>query len=303
MPLFENAFALQIPVRVDRLHLSFFINQNLYTTSSEAKSVPHNHHDIELRFVCTGFCTQFIDGKKYIVDAGKCLIIHPFEYHWQSWDSKNPDSTQYNLRFSLKKTTNSHITDEANRSFAALLDSLRIVKMDPDRIIPLFQVLTNEIYQKRPGFIHYIQSICTQIIIELLRYSGADLNFFHFEETKYLNYERTKIDQFFQQQFLKSTSIKDLAEQMHVSVRQINYLMHRMYNMSFVEKLTEMRLQLSLTQLAYTNDSIAEVAHACAFQNQNYFSKCFHRFFGKTPSEYRKQMQKSNSLPRTAERK
>lgn len=293
MPLFENAFALQIPVRVDRLHFSFFINQNLYTISSEVKSVPHNHHDFELRFVCTGFCNQFIDGKKFTVDAGKCLIIHPFEYHWQSWDAKNPDSTQYNLRFSLKKSaSDSHLTDEANRSIAAMLGSLRVVEMNLDRMVPLFRFLTDEIYQKRLGFIYNIQSICTQIIVELIRCSGTDLNFFGFEESRYLNYERTKIDQFFRQRFLKSASIQELADQMHVSVRQVNYLMHRMYNMSFVEKLTEMRLQLSLTHLAYTNDSIQEVARACAFQNQNYFSRCFRRAFGQTPTQYRKQMQR-----------
>ena len=188
MPLFENVFALQIPVHLDRLHFSFFINQNLYTSSSEAKSVPHNHHDFELRFVCTGCCAQFIDGKKVLIGAGKCLIIHPFEYHWQTWDSKSPDSTQYNLRFSLKKsTTNPNLTDDATRSFVAFLENLRVVKMNENRVTPLFQSLTDEIYRKRPGFIYNIQAICTKIIVELIRASGTDLNVFNFEEIKYLN--------------------------------------------------------------------------------------------------------------------
>ena len=45
MAIFDNPFSLEFTVHVGYLDIIVFINENLYVTSNECNSVPHNHHD------------------------------------------------------------------------------------------------------------------------------------------------------------------------------------------------------------------------------------------------------------------
>lgn len=293
MPLFENPFALQIPVRVGYFSIVFYVNQNLHVISSEVNSVPHNHHDYELRYVSSGTCKQVISGEVFTVSKGGCLVTQPMEYHWQSWSPKNSDSIQYNLRFSVKAPAkNNEGATEAYERFLRLLSEIRILQDERGKLGVLFELLTDEIYHQQYGIVQSVRGICTQIIVELIRMSGQDVKIFPTEELKYHGHERLRLDQFFLAKYLTNVRIQDLAAEMNVSVRQVNYIMHKLYGMSFLQKLTEMRLQHALTQLTYTDDSIAAISKSCGFQNQNYFAKCFQKLYSVTPSDYRRTTQK-----------
>ena len=49
-----------------------------------------------------------------------------------------------------------------------------------------------------------------------------------------------------------------------------------------------LRLQEACRLLIETSDSISEVANACGFDDEFYFSRCFRREFGIPPRSYRK---------------
>lgn len=100
MALFQNPFSLEVPVQVGILNLTFFINENLFVSNAEVASIPHNHHDFEMRYVTAGTCRQFVDSRQYLATRGDLLLVHPFEYHCQSLMSDTAHSEQYNLRFS-----------------------------------------------------------------------------------------------------------------------------------------------------------------------------------------------------------
>ena len=50
----------------------------------------------------------------------------------------------------------------------------------------------------------------------------------------------------------------------------------------------ERKLSAALFQLTETDDPIVEIAYRTGFENQFYFSTCFKKKFGCSPSEYRK---------------
>ena len=292
MPLFENPFALQIPVRIGYFSIVFYVNQNLHVISSEVNSVPHNHHDYELRYVASGTCKQVISGEMFTVSKGGCLVTKPLEYHWQSWSPQSPDSVQYNLRFSIKDPTKSNeVAVEAYERFLRLLSEIRVLQDESGKLGVLFELLTDEIYHQKYGIVQTIKAICAQIIVELIRMSGQEIKIFPTEELKYHGHERLRLDQFFLAKYLTNVRIQDLAKEMNVSVRQVNYIMHKLYGMSFLQKLTEMRLQHALTQLTYTDEPIASISRSCGFQNPNYFAKCFQKLYSVTPTDYRKTTQ------------
>ncbi|NMB32666.1 MAG: helix-turn-helix transcriptional regulator, partial [Clostridium sp.] len=55
-----------------------------------------------------------------------------------------------------------------------------------------------------------------------------------------------------------------------------------------IEFLNTYRLEISSNLLKDTSKSVTEVAFACGFNHLSYYSELFKRYYGCTPSEYRK---------------
>jgi AraC-like DNA-binding protein len=65
-------------------------------------------------------------------------------------------------------------------------------------------------------------------------------------------------------------------------------ILKRETGLSPMEWLNQRRLQMARQYLAGTRKSVAEIAQACGFQDQFYFSRVFRRHFGQSPLQYRK---------------
>lgn len=291
MALFQKPFSLELPVSIGVLNVRFFINENLYVVNSECASVPHNHHDYELRYVASGSCNQIIGISTYSASAGELLLVYPLEYHYQSPASDAADFSQYNLRFYLEPPVNSSEDSTQQRAYTSMVNLLRDTRtlQDADSVLlPYFQLLSEEIYQKKTGYISNLKALCCLIMTQVIRLSEKSHAWiFPAEELKYRGYERTIIDEFFRRQYLTDVTIRDLADDMRVSTRQVNRIMHRMFGMSFAQKLTEMRLWEATRQMMTTQKTIAQISKDCGFQNYNTFFVNFQKIHRMTPAEFR----------------
>jgi len=84
-------------------------------------------------------------------------------------------------------------------------------------------------------------------------------------------------------------SVEDLATRCGCSVRHMNKLLRDIFGVSLRAKQRELRLIKAQQILAETNMSVAEVARAAGFGEQNSFSLEFKRRFGLTPTVWREQ--------------
>ena len=73
-----------------------------------------------------------------------------------------------------------------------------------------------------------------------------------------------------------------------LSPSRFSHLMREQLNTSFTELLAQYRVDRAAELLARTTDSIADVALACGFPDQSYFTKVFKKRMGKTPFAYRR---------------
>ncbi len=295
MALFDSPFSLEIPVQIGYLRAVFFINENLYVLSKECTSVPHNHHDFELRYVAEGKCNQNISNEIYDAEKGDLLIVHPLEYHCQRQTHITDSASQYNLRFTVEIPNDkaSPAEQRAYQTAIKLLSDIRRVHNKSGVIHLYFQRLTEEIYNKIGGYVCNMQSLCALILNEVLRLSGADIRaLYPPQELKYRAYSRSAIDSFFTHKYLTDVKIEDLAADMKISRRQVNRIISKMFGMSFTQKLVEMRLNQAKLQLTYTDKPISVICHDSGFQNYSYFISCFKKAYQMTPSEYRIKAQK-----------
>jgi AraC-like DNA-binding protein len=82
-----------------------------------------------------------------------------------------------------------------------------------------------------------------------------------------------------------------LAELAHLSVSQFDRRFKRLYQMTPMQYVLRVRINAASEALTTSDRSIAEIAIACGFYDQSYFTKQFRRQFGQTPSAYRERYQ------------
>lgn len=82
-------------------------------------------------------------------------------------------------------------------------------------------------------------------------------------------------------------SIDMVASDLYVSSNYLRYLFTQHSPESFVEHLTRIRMEHSLAMLQSSNLKVQEIARLSGYSNQRYFSSCFKKYYGKTPSEIR----------------
>ena len=97
------------------------------------------------------------------------------------------------------------------------------------------------------------------------------------------------------QEHLAENLTRDAVARMAgLSPSHFSHLMRAKLNRSFTDLLTEYRVDHAAQLLARTRNSVAEIALACGFPDQSYFTKVFKRRTGRTPLAYR---QFSDPLP------
>lgn len=80
---------------------------------------------------------------------------------------------------------------------------------------------------------------------------------------------------------------KTIAEEVGLSVRQLERLFSRYVNMSPAQFLMKARLERARELLSGTEMTVIEVACAVGFKNPTHFGRCFRRVFGITPRQVR----------------
>lgn len=87
--------------------------------------------------------------------------------------------------------------------------------------------------------------------------------------------------------FNEEITMKKTAEEIHVNYSYLSKLFKEEMNCSFVDYLSEIRLDTAADLLRESNDSVTEISYACGFKECSYFTKLFRNRFGLSPREYR----------------
>ena len=286
-------FSLNVPVSFSGIKLNFNIRESLRTGISDFRSVPHSHNDWEIRYVSSGAVTQYIDGAAYRLTAGDVIVLQPRTTHYQTKDSVSTHLTQFCIRISIKNGE-----EEKSKELEAILSNAFLSRDDQGSLTPLFAKLWNEIKEKKPGYFHYIQSVCLSLFIEFLRiYDTAQGCLLKFDDTKYSSYWYDMVDYYLHDNFMRPIKLEDLAEEIHLSPRHASRMVIKVYGVSFIQKLTEIRLDSAKYYLKHTDHTLNTIAQECGFSSYSYFTSCFKKKLGITPGEYRANTNNnSNSL-------
>ena len=88
-------------------------------------------------------------------------------------------------------------------------------------------------------------------------------------------------------------SIEHLCAHFSVSRAELYQIFHTSFNSSVADYIRSKRIAMAEQMIRTTAMQISEIAANVGFYDYNYFSKVFHRKFGCSPREYRKNLESS----------
>lgn len=278
----KQPFSLNIPTTLCDVKLTFHISEILRASDFDCVSVPHNHGDYELRYITSGSANQVILGEEIKTRSGDLIVLHPGETHYQTEDAISTNLVQYSIRVAVKNT------NEASEALIDLLNSTTTVRDERFVLAPIFNRIWKEINDRKDGYITYLQSLCQSLLIEILRLTGKSTDaIFTDDGTQYTSYWHDRLDTFMHNKYMEDIKLEDLAVEIRLSSRHASRMVMREYGMSFISKLTEIRLDNAKYQLKHTKRDLATIASSCGFSSYTYFTSCFKKNIGITPGEYR----------------
>lgn len=252
----------------------------------------HNHSCYELHYATQGCYTLLLGSTQYHILAGQIILIPPGVYH-QIWDM-SADLEKVDLTFELVPPASLREDTEEAHLLHVFSQYNRFDIDDGQPLNNLWQTLKQicllaEHYDEAPYLCREkLRAQATLLLLDL--YAKLSVNAPAMPAT-FLASDAltTTIDEFFSFNYDNSESINDLAEQLHVGVRQLNRILQKRYGMSYREKLNEVRLEVATNFLTTTTKSIAEISGLLGYNNPANFSTFIKSETGKTPTQIRSQ--------------
>lgn len=102
-----------------------------------------------------------------------------------------------------------------------------------------------------------------------------------------------QISDFVEKNIQNPISLDDLCQNFHYSKNYIIRLFNREFNSSPIQYINEIKLRHAMYLLETTSKIVGEIATECGYADYPYFYKRFIKRTGKSPKEYREQIQKS----------
>ena len=92
---------------------------------------------------------------------------------------------------------------------------------------------------------------------------------------------------FMDQQFIKNPSLKEIADQVHLSPNHFHRLFTQAFGVTPHTYMLSLRMNLAKERLTYSSDRIKQIATEVGYENPFQFSKMFKRHVGMSPKAYR----------------
>ncbi|MDR2376670.1 MAG: helix-turn-helix domain-containing protein [Treponema sp.] len=98
-----------------------------------------------------------------------------------------------------------------------------------------------------------------------------------------------KVERYLQENYHRKITLKEVADMSGLSPPYFSTIFKEEMGENFSSYLNQLRVEAASRLLRETNQSLSEIAGACGFEDQSWFSKIFKSYTGLSPGKYRGQ--------------
>ena len=280
--------------------IGYTINRIFIDTKSRDRNFemvePHVHNHYELFYLNKGSCNFFIKSHFYNLVPGSVLIIPPNTPHSVHYTSKQ-QSVRTVVLFREK--------DVLFPNMQFIYDTLAEKNTYILQIPAMYQVHVEHLIQNMEAEQRFndervspaMLSLCLIQLLVIIRRFSTDIDTSLLDELHTTNRQLSLAATFIKKNYNQKISLNDIAEASGFSPNYLSRKFKEDTGIGVHEFLTFVRLNKAAIELAHTDHTITEVALNNGFSDANYFKDAFHKAFGLSPRDYRKQDAKSSSDP------
>lgn len=229
-----NYLKFDVSINLLVLNVYLFIDQFIDDKLDMSNNVRHNHSNFELQFFREGNAVLEVGNNLLPVSQNSLLLIAPGEYHHQKLSEKY--ALKYCLRFDYIITDRSVSVN--NVPWCAKI--IKILTESPflhiDNCFILLDYLNqikSELQKKELLYIERVHILLTDLFINIFRLIIDKL---HGQQLTDQDVERDDLvlDLFFEELYsLPTLTAEDMAKHIGISVRHLNRILKKNYNLTF----------------------------------------------------------------------
>ncbi len=237
----------------------------------------HYHQVYEILYALEGDGRIVLNGRSYSFIQDNVAVISPYSNHSIISDSK---LTVLVLAFEQTILENSVKKELLERSFA----ETQFVELNPFEGSNVRQLLRKMLYeQSQGGKLNYVamRIFLSELLLKFAR-SQKDTDVF---DANVLRAER--LQQYIDTHYFEILSSTDLSNKLGISTRHLNNIFKERYQVTPMQYLTEVRIDLAKKLLASTNKDIASICFEAGFESLSTFYRTFKNAVEISPKKYR----------------
>jgi len=282
---------LDIKLTLDTLSLNvLYVKFGYFYRSMHAHS--HSYGTYELHYIPSGSGKLIADGKSFDITPGTLFITGPNVVHEQITNPDDP-MAEYCIFFEILPgdigaTTNRKLAKKEPLLQQALLNTPFWIGRESGFLMNMFEVLADQLSKKQIGWYHMVTNLLEIILVSSIQqYSDHHISIEPIP-TKTLDDNRLLL---IENSFLyhyASITLEQLADLLKLSPRQTQRAVQKQYGKSFHEMKLQARMEAASRRLRDTTLNISVIAIEVGFTSLEQFSNAFKKYYGITPSQYRK---------------
>lgn len=274
---------------------NLLLNDSIMITKNQRFApVPNHIHDyIEINYMYSGECKEWIDEKSHIIHQGQMTLI----------DTKTPHSIENTgendilINFMIKKEYLSH-SFLSRLNHQNLITSFFINALHEEETTLNYMIFNTENNERLQLFIHellreyyfpslnakeMINSLFLLIILEMMNSLHTNVNY---ESINQSNSIIINALQYIENHYLECT-LESTAKHVGMSACYLTTLLKKHLHASYKELIIQLKMEHAVQKLLNTDESIDNIACQSGYQNLTFFYKKFKEIYHCSPKEYR----------------
>lgn len=246
-------------------------------------TAPHIHNEIELLRLKAGEATVTVSDRSYRMKAGDIVVVNPMEVHSVIADRRYPYHQEC-ICFDLSLLPDKELVCELTSGESYIYALHTLEEEVTGRLCESFDRLFEAVKQNRDTLL-FESTAYVCLMLAALKEHGEVKS--RGAKGKRASFPR-KVQEYLADHYTEDITSDDAARELFYTQSYFCRLFREEFGTSFLEYLAMYRISIAKSMLKDPAVKISSVAEKIGFFDSSYFSRCFRRFVGMSPTEYKK---------------